>query len=780
MSTKIIEIDKILPDIIPVFPVLPKPIFPGIIMPIDLNIEILNKKLKENIENNSFLGAILVKDPDEENLYNKDNLYNVGSVIKVIKKIEITDNIMSLLIFSVKRFTVKKFIKDKGLLKAKVEYYDENYDPQDPEIRAYQSTIIDEVRSIAEKNKFFMERVKATIFNADTPSKVTDFTAYLLDLTREEQQSVLETFDLKKRMRKIIEFLHKQIQIDEIQQKIYSQINEKISKQQREFFLREQLKAIKKELGIETDEKSIEVSKYKKLIKENKLEGEVKEKVESELEKFATLEPHTSEYAVIRNWLDTVLSLPWNKESKESLNIKKAKNILEKDHYGLKDVKERILEFLAVRKLNPNIKGSILCLVGPPGCGKTSLGKSIAKAMNRKFFRFSLGGMRDEAEIKGHRKTYVGAMPGRIISALKITKTKNPVIMLDEIDKLGISYQGDPASALLEVLDPEQNYEFRDNYLEIPFDLSHVFFITTANTLDTIPRPLLDRMEVIRLSGYIDEEKYQIGKKYLLPKQLKKHGLTKDDIKINKKEFIFLINNYARQAGVRDLEKEIEKICRKIATKKVMEKSYNPLLSINDIKELLGPPKIREEDRIKVIKSGVTVGLAWTPLGGATLLIESLLITGGQGFKLTGQLGDVMKESANIAYSYVKSICKKYGGNPDIFNKNQIHLHVPEGATPKDGPSAGITMATSLLSLVLNKKIKPYLAMTGELTLTGSVLPIGGLKEKIVAARRANIKEIIIPYENEVDLQEIQDYLKKGIKFHLVKSVEEVFDIAFK
>lgn len=638
MSTKIIEIDKILPEIIPIFPILPKPIFPGIVMPIDLNVDTLDKKLKENFDNNVFLGALLVKDPDKP-LDDPDNFYKVGSVIKIIKKMEITDNILSLLIFSVKRFTVKEFIKEEGLLKAKVEYYDEEFDSQDPEIRAYQSTIIDEVRSIAEQNKFFMERVKATIFNADTPAKVTDFTAYLLDLTREEQQSILEIFDLKKRMRKIIEFLHKQIQIAEIQQKIYNQINEKISKQQREFFLREQLKAIKKELGIETDEKSIEVEKYKKLIKENKLEGEVKEKVEEELEKFATLEPHTSEFAVIRNWLDTVLSLPWNKESKESLNIKKAKNILEKDHYGLKDVKERILEFLAVRKLNPNIKGSILCLVGPPGCGKTSLGKSIARAMNRKFFRFSLGGMRDEAEIKGHRKTYVGAMPGRIISALKITKTKNPVIMLDEIDKLGISYQGDPASALLEVLDPEQNYEFRDNYLEIPFDLSHVFFITTANTLDTIPRPLLDRMEVIRLSGYIDEEKYQIGKKYLLPKQLKKHGLTKNDIKINKKEFIFLINNYARQAGVRDLEKEIEKICRKIATKKAMEQKYNVTLTINDIKELLGPPKIREEDRIKVLKPGVTVGLAWTSLGGATLLIESLLIKGGQGLKLTGQLG---------------------------------------------------------------------------------------------------------------------------------------------
>ena len=776
--SNIVEVDKILPETLPIFPIIPKPIFPGIVMPIDLDIDLIPEGLRKELEPNNYLGAILVKDPNKD-LNSIENLYEVGTIIKIAKKINISEEIVSLLIYSVKRFKVKKIYKKKDIIFADVEYYEENYDPEDPEIRAYQASIIDEVKSLAEQNRFFMERVKATVFNADTPSKITDFTAYLLDLTREEQQVILEAFDLKTRMRKVVEYLQKQMQIAEIQKRIYNQINEKISKQQREFFLREQLKAIKKELGIETDEKSLEYEKYKNLLKNLDLQGEVKEKVESELEKFASMEPHTSEYAVLRNWLDLVLTLPWNTYSEEKIDIKKAKEILERDHYGLEDVKERILEFLAVRKLNKDIKGSILCLVGPPGCGKTSLGKSIAEAMNRKFFRFSLGGMRDEAEIKGHRKTYVGAMPGRIISALKITKTKNPVIMLDEIDKLGISFQGDPASALLEVLDPEQNYEFRDNYLEVPFDLSHVFFITTANSLDTIPRPLLDRMEVIRLSGYIDEEKYNIGKKYLLPKQIKKHRLDKDDIKISKEVFFYLINNYARQAGVRDLEKEIEKIARKIATKKVMGQKWNKNLKISDIRELLGPPKIREEDLIQVKKPGIAIGLAWTRIGGATLIIESINIKGGKGFKLTGQLGDVMKESANIAYSYVRSICDKYGVDPKFFDESEIHLHVPEGATPKDGPSAGITMATSLLSLATNKKIRPKVAMTGELTLTGQVLPIGGLKEKVVAARRANIKEIIIPKGNDVDLEEIPEYLKKGIKFHLVDHVEEVFDIIF-
>ncbi|MCR4422338.1 MAG: endopeptidase La [Spirochaetales bacterium] len=778
MSNKLVEIDKILPSIMPIFPVSPKPLFPGIFMPIDLELDDDLLKLKEPLENSTYLCALLLKDLDKE--FTEDNLYDVGVAIKILKRSFISSNVVSMLFYAVKRIKVKRFLKDeKGSLQAEVDFIEEDFDPNDPEIRAYQATIIDMVRTLADQNHFFLQRVKATVFNADSPSKVADFTAFVLDLNREEYQKVLEIFDIKKRMHKVIELLRNQMQIAEIQQKIHDQINEKIANQQREFFLREQLKAIKKELGISGDERSFEISKFRKLLKEMKFEGEILEKVEQEIEKLEFMEPQSSEYAVIRNWLDLVFSLPWKKESKESIDLKKAQAILEKDHYGLDDVKKRILEFLAVRKLNKEIKGSIICLVGPPGVGKTSLGKSIARAMNRKFHRFSLGGMRDEAEIKGHRKTYVGAMPGRILSALKIVKTKNPVIMLDEIDKLGISYQGDPAAALLEVLDPEQNFEFRDNYLEIPFDLSHIFFITTANTLDTIPRPLLDRMEVIRLSGYIDEEKYEIAKKYLVPKQLKKHGLKKDDIVFGKEELLYLINNYARQAGVRDLEKEIEKICRKVATKIALKENYNKKLTEEDIRSYLGVPKIRDDELIKITKHGLSIGLAWTELGGATLVIESLNIPNSKGFKLTGQLGDVMKESANIALSYVRSICANYGGDPKFFDDNEIHIHIPEGATPKDGPSAGITLATSLLSLVIGKKIREKVAMTGELTLTGRVLGIGGLKEKIVAARRAQIKEIILPKENEVDFEEIPSYLKEGIKFHFVEEVDEVFKIVF-
>jgi len=778
MSTKLVEVDKMLPEILPVFPISPKPLFPGIFMPIDLELEEEMLKLKDPIENGTYLCALLLKDLDKD--FNQSNLYDVGVVIKILKKSFISPNVVSMLLYALKRVKVKRFLQDdKGLLQAEVEYIDEDYDPNDPEIRAYQATIIDMVRTLADQNHFFMQRVKSTVFNADSPSKVADFTAFIIDLNREEYQKVLEIFDIKKRMHKVIELLRNQMQIAEIQQKIHDQINEKIANQQREFFLREQLKAIKKELGISGDEKSYEINKFRKMLKDLKFEGEVLEKVEQEIEKLEYMEPQSSEYAVIRNWLDLVFSLPWRKESKESIDIQKAKNILEKDHYGLDDVKKRILEFLAVRKLNKDIKGSIICLVGPPGCGKTSLGKSIARAMNRKFFRFSLGGMRDEAEIKGHRKTYVGAMPGRILAALKVTKTKNPVIMLDEIDKLGISYQGDPAAALLEVLDPEQNFEFRDNYLEIPFDLSNVFFITTANTLDTIPRPLLDRMEIIRLSGYIDEEKYEIARKYLLPKQLKKHGLKKDQVIIEKDVLLYLINNYARQAGVRDLEKEIEKICRKIAAKIVLGESYNKKLTYDDIKEYLGVPKIRDDELIKITRNGLAIGLAWTELGGATLVIESLNIPNSKGFKLTGQLGDVMKESANIAYSYVRSVCANYGGDPKFFEDNEIHIHIPEGATPKDGPSAGITLATSLLSLTIGKKIREKVAMTGELTLTGRVLPIGGLKEKIVAARRAGIKEIILPEGNRVDFEEIPSYLKDGIEFHFVEVVDDVFNKIF-
>jgi ATP-dependent Lon protease len=565
-----------------------------------------------------------------------------------------------------------------------------------------------------------------------------------------------------------------------LQKKITENINEKVTKQQREFFLREQLKAIKKELGMEVDAKGQEYNKFKEQLDALVLRQEVKDKAYEELEKLGLMDTHSPEYAVTRNYLETICSLPWNALSEDKIDVPRARKILDQDHYDLDEVKERILEFLSVKQLNPDSKGSILCLVGPPGVGKTSVGKSIARAMDRKFFRFSLGGMRDEAEIKGHRRTYIGAMPGKIIQALKIVETRNPVIMLDEIDKLGMSFQGDPSSALLEVLDPEQNVDFRDHYLDLPFDLSQIMFITTANTLDTIPPPLLDRMEVIRLSGYIEAEKIEIGKRYIIPRSLERHGLKKSDVKFQKSALQEILQGYVREAGLRNFEKAVDKVNRKVARKALEKELSLPLvLKGENIRDYLGERTFIEEVYQRITRPGITIGLAWTPLGGATLTVESNLIPGKGNLKLTGSLGDVMAESANIALSWVRSVGADMGVEESLYENNFVHLHVPAGATPKDGPSAGITMASAMLSLVTGRKIKSRLAMTGEISLIGNVLPVGGIKEKVIAAKRAKMREIILPKENQKDLNEIPEHIKKGITFHLVEKMDDVLQYVF-
>ncbi|HQG40300.1 MAG TPA: endopeptidase La, partial [Spirochaetales bacterium] len=695
--------------------------------------------------------------------------------------INLPDDTINIFISTLKRFKIKKALSKEPPLMAAVEYLDDEGEVGD-EIKALTRALISEMKQITENNPLFSEEMRLNMVNIDHPGKIADFFTSILNIEKEEQQKILETLDIHERMEKVLMFIKREQELLKIQKKIQSEINEKIEKSQREYFLREELKAIKQELGMPGDAKSSDYQKFKEKIDSFKFTGEILETVTQELEKFSLMDPNSSEYIVTRNWLDLVCSLPWNQSSTKEFNLEEAVKILEADHYGLKDVKERIAEYLAVRKLKGDSKGSILCLVGPPGVGKTSIGRSVARALGKEFFRFSVGGMRDEAEIKGHRRTYIGALPGKIIQGLKITKIKDPVFMIDEVDKMGVSYQGDPSSALLEVLDPEQNFSFRDHYLDLPFDVSNVFFIVTANTLDTIPAPLRDRMEIIQIPGYIDSEKIEIAKNYLIPKSLERNGLKKNQVKYTRDALLAIAEGYAREAGVRNFEKLVDKIHRKIAYTHVMKQTSTKDKIIVDKKSLekyLGKERFDFEDIKRATIPGTAIGLAWTSMGGETLIIEAVANPGKEGFKLSGQMGSVMQESAGIAYTWVRHYsAEKYNIPASYFEERQIHLHIPEGATPKDGPSAGITMATALMSLVLNRKITDRLAMTGELSLTGQVLPIGGLREKTVAAKRNKINKIIIPKNNVKDLEEIPENVKKGITFYPVERMEEVLAIA--
>jgi ATP-dependent Lon protease len=778
-DNQIISIEQTLPNKLYIIPLSGRPLFPGVFTPIIITQEKDIKIVEEVLRQDKVLGLVLLKNEHSEQPEASD-LYKIGTVAKIVKKVNLPDGGINIFITTIDRFKIKKVLSHKPQIVAAVEYLNDIINADSRELKALTRSLLVETKSITEDNPFISDDMRLNMINIDNPGKIADFVISLLNIDRHEQQKALETLDIKERIEQALMYIKKEQELMRIQKKIAKDMNEKIEKSQREYFLREELKAIKKELGEPIDAKSNEHLKFKEAIDELNFEGEIKEQVEQELEKFSFMEPSSSEYIVTRNYLDTIVNLPWQDPETEIIDLDKAKKILDRDHYGLEDIKERIIEYLAVRKLKQDNRGSIICLVGPPGVGKTSVGKSVAGALNKKFFRFSVGGMRDEAEIKGHRRTYVGAMPGKIIQGLKIVKTKDPVFMIDEIDKLGASFQGDPSSALLEVLDPEQNHAFRDHYLDLPFDLTRVLFITTANTLDTIPRPLLDRMEVIRLSGYIEDEKVEIAKKYLIPKSLKKHGLTRKHIRYSIKTLRTVAENYSRDAGMRSFEQSVDKIHRKAARQVVEGETGLPIsITPENLEKYLKKPPFREEELKKADKPGMAVGLAWTSMGGDTLIIEAVGIPGKEGFKLTGQMGDVMKESAGIAYSLVRKTAPKYGGKLSFFNKNVIHLHIPEGATPKDGPSAGITMATALLSLAINKKIKARLAMTGELSLTGKVLPIGGLKEKTIAARRNKIREIIIPKQNLHDLDEIPEHVKKGITFYPVEEITDVINLAF-
>jgi len=775
----LIRASEILPDRLPILAIRPRPLFPGLPVPLEVGRE-QAPAIKHATEFSAkTIGIVLVRDPNGDE--KPENLFNVGVAAKILRVFHGDEDSTSILINCVERFQAKKYSKAKFGTLAHVTYPEPSELDSTEEIKAYGMAVMTTLRELVQLNPLQSEAIKMFLSRStfDDPGRLADFAANLTTASGAELQEVLETFDTRKRINQVLTLLKREVEISRLHGEINRQIHDKISGQQKEFFLREQLKAIKKELGLEKEGKTTEIEKFQERLKELTLNPEAKKVVDDEMDKFQLLEPHSPEYTVSRNYLDWLTVLPWGKFSKDSYDIDKARQILDRDHYGLEDVKDRILEFIAVGKLKGDISGSILCLVGPPGVGKTSVGKSIADALGRAFYRFSLGGMRDEAEIKGHRRTYIGALPGKFLQAMKTAGTANPIVMLDEIDKIGASFQGDPASALLEVLDPEQNSSFRDHYLDVPFDLSHVLFIATGNQLDTIPRPLLDRMEVIRLSGYITEEKREIARRYLIPKTLKTHGLKPNQVSIRPDALNQLIENYAREAGVRNLENLIKKISRKAAMEIVKDTDRKLVIRKKEVESYLGKPAFAADD-IFESKPGVVTGLAWTNMGGATLQIEAAAVSSKtKGFKQTGQLGAVMVESSDIAYSYVMAHLEQYGANSGFFDDRFVHIHVPAGATPKDGPSAGITMATALISMILNKPVKKHMAMTGELTLTGHVLPIGGVKEKVIAARRSRCKTLIFPEANRKEFEELQDYLKKGFKVHFAERYEDVFQYAF-
>ena len=760
-----------------------RPLFPHMVIPLVVEGELFQAAIRQATSSKKgYIGIVLAKDSFKPQAPRFEDLYNFGVVARIAKVFSQEENSTQVLCDVLGRFKIISGLKTKPFLIASVDHIPEVKIKIDDEIQAFSREILSNMKELTRLNPLIKEEINQFInqINIDDPTRLADFAATLTSADHKQLQSILETLEIIPRLEKTLLLIKKELDLSRLQAKISRQIEERISEHQREFFLREQLKEIQKELGISKDEKIQEIEKLKARAAKLSFSKEAKDKFKEELEKISLLDIHSPEFSVSRNYLDWLTLLPWGVLSKDNLNLDKATRVLDNDHYGLEDIKERIIEFIATAALRKKLTGTILCFVGPPGVGKTSIGKSIARALNRKFFRFSVGGMRDEAEIKGHRRTYIGAMPGKFIQALKTLKYANPVIMLDEIDKIGNSFQGDPASALLEALDPEQNSSFLDHYLDTPFDLSNVFFITTANQLDSIPAPLLDRMEVLRLSGYIAKEKLKIAKKYLIPKQRKEHGLTAKNFSVTDAAISVIIEGYAREAGVRNLENQIKKICRKVATgiaKGTIEKAS---VGAKEVEKYLKSPQFDTEKIFGEGKPGVVTGLAWTSMGGAILSIEAeKMISDRKGFKQTGQLGNVMVESSEIAYSYVISNAKKFGINPEDFKINFIHIHVPAGATPKDGPSAGVTMSTALISLLLQRPVSLKVGMTGELTLTGEVLPIGGLKEKIIAARRVGLKTIIIPHGNKKDYNELPDHLKEKLTIHFAKTYDDVFKVAF-
>ncbi|KEF30572.1 ATP-dependent protease La Type I [Marinobacter nitratireducens] len=771
---------QMMPQRMYVLPVTNRPFFPAQVQPIMVNQDPWQETLKRVGEtDHKVLGVCFVPEQDiEDGTPDSESLETIGCAVRV-HHAQNEEGKVQFVAQGLQRFRIVQWLRRKPPYLVEVEYPTEPEEDAD-ELKAYTLAIISAIKELLRTNPLYGEEVKQYLsrFGPDDSSPLADFGASMTSAPGAELQDVLDTVPLLRRMEKVLLLMRKEQEVARLQSEISEEVNAKVQKHQREFFLKEQLKVIQRELGMAKDDKTADIERFEARMAELSPPEQVQERFKDEVQKLQVLEQGSPEYGVTRNYLDWLTQVPWGIHSEDHFDLAEARRILDRDHDGLDDVKSRIIEFLAEGTFKGEVSGSILLLVGPPGVGKTSIGRSVADALGRDFYRFSVGGMRDEAEIKGHRRTYIGAMPGKFVQALKDTGVSNPVIMLDEIDKIGASYQGDPASALLETLDPEQNREFLDHYLDVRMDLSKVLFVCTANQLDTIPRPLLDRMDVIRLSGYIAEEKVAIAKHHLLPRLLKRAGLKKKQLNITDAALKQVIDGYAREAGVRNLEKHLHKIIRK-GIVKLLEGPDTPIkVGVADLATYLGQPIFRKEKSLK--GTGVVTGLAWTAMGGATLSIEASRIHSSQrGFKLTGQLGDVMRESAEIAYSYVSSNLKRFKGDQTFFDKSFVHLHVPEGATPKDGPSAGVTMATALLSIARKEAPQHNIAMTGELTLTGQVLPVGGIREKVIAARRQRISNLILPEANRGDYEELPDYLKEGLSVNFAKHYNDVFQVCF-
>ncbi|MBD3218676.1 MAG: endopeptidase La, partial [candidate division Zixibacteria bacterium] len=749
-------------------------VFPYLVMPLMISNQKYAKMVDEALLEGKTIGLFTQK-PNGTVDENDDNIFRIGTSASILKMLRFPDGSVRFLVQGLSRIRLRKIVASDPYLTAEVEELEED-SSSGVKLEALTRNIHEILKKVTDLAPYLSEENYISAINQENPSKLADFVASNLNLNVEQKQEMLQTIGVRERLEKLLTHLNKEYEVLELSKKIQAEAASEMGKLQKEYILKEQLKAIQKELGM-TDERTEEINEFETKIKEAKMPDVAEEASMKELDRLSKMNPSSAEYTVSRSYLDWMVSLPWQRESEDKLDIEPARKILDQDHYDLEKVKDRILEYLAVRKLKTDLKGPILCFVGPPGVGKTSLGRSIARALGRKFERISLGGMHDEAEIRGHRRTYIGSLPGRIIQGLKRSGTKNPVFMLDEIDKVGKDFRGDPASALLEVLDPEQNDTFSDHYLDVPFDLSKVMFITTANMLDTIPDVLLDRMEVIRIPGYTDLEKVQIAKKFLIPRELNEHGLKKKDLSFTSKALRNIINYYTRESGLRNLDRELATVCRKVAKDVAMGKKGKVNVKPEDIKKYLGAPKFVRELAERVARVGVAPGLAWTPTGGDVLFIEATKMKGKGNLSLTGHLGDVMKESVQAAYSYIRTIAKKLDLDESVFENVDVHVHVPSGAVPKDGPSAGIVMASAIASLFTGRPVKPRIAMTGEITLRGMLLPIGGLKEKSLGAYRAGIKTIILPEANKKDIDDIPDELKKKLTYKFVKTIDEAIKL---